>query len=69
MPVSAGNSNAAGSVSVQFTIPASGVVTIAQGSGMSSALAQCVAIAVKAIQFPKRKLPVTMSFPFTFKPG
>jgi hypothetical protein len=58
-----------GTVLTQFVISASGSVSMAQGTGVSPAVAQCVAAVIKDIEFPRPKSNgiVQVNFPFTFR--
>jgi hypothetical protein len=60
-----------GTVTAQFTIGSSGVVTSSTGSGIQNPnVESCIAGVIKAIEFPKPKAgDVIVSYPFTFKPA
>jgi hypothetical protein len=65
------NPKLAGTITVSFVIAGSGKVSSANAEGFDENVASCVAGVVKSIQFPKPKGggSVTVSYPFTFKPG
>ncbi len=59
-----------GTVSTQFFIGPTGVVSDARSSGVSGDVSSCVAAVIKAIEFPKPKGGggVQVNYPFTFRP-
>jgi hypothetical protein len=62
----------AGTVLTQFTISGNGAVISVSASGMGdSSVENCVAGALKSIQFPKPKGGglVNVRYPFTFRPA
>jgi len=59
----------AGTVVVQFQIGPDGRVSGATGSGMTANLSTCVAHAVTTFAFPRASDGITVSYPFTFRPG
>ena len=60
-----------GTVSTKFTLSGGGKVLSVSASGVDSAVAECVAEVIKAIEFPKPKngTPVEVAYPFIFRPS
>jgi hypothetical protein len=60
-----------GTVSTQFFITPNGNVASSSGSGVDPEVANCVAMVIKNIQFPKPKGGggVQVNYPFTFRPA
>ncbi len=63
------NAGLSGTVQTQFFISPDGTVTDARATGVSDAVASCVADVIKAIEFPKPKGGggVQVNYPFTFR--
>jgi hypothetical protein len=60
----------AGTVTVDFTIDEQGRVAQSRASGVDNDVADCVAVVVRAIEFPKPKNgKVDVTYPFTFSNG
>jgi hypothetical protein len=60
-----------GVVKTQFTITESGLVGTASASGVDPTVANCMALVIKGIEFPKPKGTggVTVTYPFTVRPA
>jgi hypothetical protein len=60
----------AGTLTVEFTIGASGVVAAASASGVDTEVADCVARVIRGIEFPKPTggASLDVTYPLTFRP-
>jgi hypothetical protein len=63
------NPTLAGTVTVQFTITAEGVVGAATADGMDDEVSSCVAGVIRHIEFPRSSASIAVKTPFRFVPS